>query len=261
MDRWRLILDPDLSGQENMAIDESILRISDSGGAITPTLRIYGWKAPTISIGYLQKAGPLEASGLPVVRRITGGRAVLHDIEITYSIVAGLEAYPFSGGITSSYSAISRCIISALKGRGVEASFSRGGKAGGAEKDACFYAPSRYEVLVDGRKLVGSSQRRFKRCFLQHGSILLGVNEELNEKVFGRGVIERMAWLDGLGVDDKEAFKKALVDSMAEGLDASFTQERLTDEEEALKEGLIKDKYTREEWNLSPLGRLTASPA
>src|SRR4030067_3224636 len=90
----------------------------------------------------------------------------------------------FSGGIMSACSVISRCIISALKDAGVDAAYSRGSSAGD-RSEACFHAPSRYEVLIEGRKLVGSAQRRLKRGFIQHGPILTGPARELQSGGFG----------------------------------------------------------------------------
>ena len=180
------MLDGDLPGHENMARDSSILRSLEEGVG-EPTVRLYGWSSPAISIGYLQGADPFRGLGLPVVRRVTGGRAVVHSSEVTYSVTGLIDSPLFSGGIMSAYSAISACIIAALKDAGVEADYSRGALEG-KRSEACFYSPSRYEVLVNGRKLVGSAQRRLKRAFLQHGSILMAIDEELNHRVFGESI-------------------------------------------------------------------------
>lgn len=250
MVRWRLIIDPRLTGPENMAVDEAVLRVAESSSAVMPTLRVYGWISPAVSIGYLQKAAPFASSGLAVVRRITGGRAVLHDNELTYSIVAGTEAEPFSGGITAAYSFISSSIIGALNEAGVKAEFSKG-SVSGAGKDACFYAPSRYEVLVDGRKLVGSSQRRFKRSFLQHGSILLGIDKGMNSRVFGPDVTGRMASLDEFSPVGETEFRDLFIQSMARGLAADFTVSGLSEAEARLKEELKRTRYEDPGWNIS----------
>ncbi|MBI5643876.1 MAG: lipoate--protein ligase family protein [Deltaproteobacteria bacterium] len=255
MGKWRLIQDPDLRGADNMAKDEAILRASDFGAVEFSTLRIYGWRYPTISVGYIQNPSQLLDFGIPVVRRITGGRAVLHDQELTYSITVNSESPLFSEGITGAYSIISRCIINALGEIGVEASFSRGTRIIGKEKDACFHAPSRYEVLVNGRKLVGSSQRRFKNAFLQHGSILFGVNGDLNARVFGGDVVHRMAWVGEFSTIDRDAFRSILINKMAEGLGADFMEEGLNETEEALKDDLASSKYSKPEWNHSCVRR------
>jgi lipoyl(octanoyl) transferase len=250
--RWRLIIDPDLCGPENMAVDEAISRVMDSNNGVTaPTFRLYGWKEPTISIGYMQEEDRFTRSGLPVVRRITGGRAVLHDMEVTYSVVTGSGNPLFALGIDGAYSLISGCIVNALKDVGIEAGFSRGVKGSkGAGRDACFYTPSKHEVIIDGRKLVGSSQRRFKNAFIQHGSIIFNIDRELNSSVFGRGVIERMAWIEALRPVDKETFRAALVRRFAEGLDAIFEKGGLSGAEEKVKREVLEGKYlSRVPWN------------
>lgn len=249
MEKWRLILDPKRSGAENMAVDEAILSEFDSGATTTPTLRLYGWEVPTISIGYLQHSAPLKGYGLPVVRRITGGRAVLHDNEITYSVVASIEHPLFAKGILEAYSAISNCIIAALKEVGIEADLSKGtARQKGSERDACFHTPSRYEVLVGGRKLVGSSQRRFKKAFLQHGSIICGLDKELNSRIFGDDVIKRMAWIEDFVSIGMEDFREILIQKFSEGFGAEFSCLPLSEAEDRFSARLIEEKYNKTEW-------------
>lgn len=246
MKSWRLIIDPTLPGPENMSRDESILRSLDSGDGM-PTLRLYGWDTPTVSIGYLQRAAPFTGAGLPVVRRITGGRAVLHGREVTYSVVGSVSDPLFSGGILDTYSVISRCIIAALDACGLDVSFSRSDTKG-AQKEACFHTPSRFEVLSMGRKLVGSSQRRFRNAFLQHGSILFEVDKDLNEKVFGTGIISKMAWVGEFSPVTRERFIDIMVEKMAEGLGVSFVKGGLTSGEE-LEEKALLEKYSAVDWD------------
>lgn len=236
MSDWRLILDGDLPGHENMARDASVLRALDEGTGV-PTVRIYGWIEPTISIGHLQNGAPFLASGMPVVRRVTGGRAVVHWSEVTYS-VAGLVDDPlFEGGIMGAYSVICKCMIAALADSGVNASYSPG--APGRERnEACFHSPSRYEVLVDGRKLVGSAQRRLKRAFLQHGSILMATDEALNERVFGKRLVSRMAGVSEFSAVTKENLRRNLAARFEEGFRARFSPGGLSPHETELKEGL-----------------------
>lgn len=254
MDEWRLIESPRLDGARNMAQDEAILTASESGSN-APVLRLYGWSVPTVSIGCLQDASTLEGRGLPLVRRITGGRAVLHDRELTYSVIAPNSLGVFSGGILETYSAISLCIINALRDIGVEASLERAGSrpgsgpAGGA-KEACFHTPSRYEVLASGKKLVGSAQRRFKRTFLQHGSILFAIDEGLNARIFGEEVVKRMTTIGNLSGISEDDFRPILVKRLSEGLNASFLPSRLTEDEESIEQDLLHSKYLSSGWNL-----------
>lgn len=229
---WRLIIDGDLPGQVNMARDSSILRSLESGSG-RPTLRLYGWDRPTVSLGYLQDPAPFMGLGLPVVRRVTGGRAVVHWHEVTYSVAGLSDDALFSGGITGAYSVISGCIASALRDAGVEAALFKG-KSGPGRSSACFRSPSRFEVLAGGRKLVGSAQRRFRRAFLQHGSILMSADLELNEKVFGPGLASAIAAVDewsGTGAGD---LKNLLVKRFSEGFRASFEASGLSSAEERL---------------------------
>lgn len=233
---WRLILDADLPGHENMARDSSILKALEDDNGV-PTVRLYGWDSPTISIGYLQNPAPFLGFDMPVVRRITGGRAVVHSSEVTYSVTGHIDHPLFSGGIMIAYSVISRCIIAALEDAGVEAAWSPG-TAGRERNEACFHSPSRYEVLIDGRKLVGSAQRRLKRAFLQHGSILMATDDELNERVFGKSLAGKMAGVSEFSPVSRGQLRDFLAKRFAEGLNARFSECPLTAKEEELKESL-----------------------
>lgn len=251
MDSWRLVIDGYMSGAGNMAADEAILTSAERGEC-APTLRLYRWSEPTLTVGYAQDPRPF-AVGLPVVRRITGGRAVLHDMELTYSVVAGNGHPLFSDGIMDGYRLISTAIVDALKECGVRAEFapppatpSGKGGAGGA----CFRSPSRYEVLAGGKKLAGSAQRRFKRSFLQHGSILFGADRFMNESVFGPGMLDKMGWVGEHCDASIEDFTEVFVSCAARRLGASFTAACLSTEEDALKKALIEGKYGANSWNL-----------
>lgn len=234
---WRLILDPDLPGHENMARDSSILKGLEEGSGI-PTVRIYGWDIPTISLGYLQDPARFFGLDMPVVRRITGGRAVVHSSEVTYS-VTGLVDHPlFRGGIMEAYAVISRCIIAALRDAGVAAVYSPG-SIGKERNEACFHSSTRFEVLIEGRKLVGSAQRRLKKAFLQHGSILMSTDDALNERVFGGRLAGKTAGVSEFSQANRGQLREFLGKRFAEGLDASFFEGGLSAREEALKEECV----------------------
>lgn len=194
----------------NMAIDEAILRSTAKGGP--PTLRFYGWEPPAISVGYFQDvqhhidAAACKSLGIDVVRRPTGGRAVLHDVEVTYSLAIPEENPTVPKGITESYRAISEGMVQGLSRLGLDAKMvslrgrarksADAGERGAAaprsgryevaveaakarpSSSACFDAPSWYEVTVDGRKVVGSAQVRRMGVLLQHGSILLELDAD-----------------------------------------------------------------------------------
>jgi lipoate-protein ligase A len=179
MDRWFFIDDGPATGAENMARDEFLLaRAEREGGA--PILRLYSFHPPAITIGYHQELGraldveAVRSDGLDVVRRITGGRALLHEGELTYCVVAPSAA----GGAavpTDTYLRISRALAAALRLIGVRAEVSRGAfgrKAPGAAAP-CLLSTTRYELTARGKKIAGSAQRAMRGAFLQHGSILL----------------------------------------------------------------------------------------
>lgn len=248
---WRLITDAPKSGAENMAVDEAVVKGLEYRVQALPTLRLYGWSRPTLSIGYLQDAGPFKGAGIPVVRRMTGGRAVLHDAELTYSVAAPSAHRLFAAGIMDAYRVISACIVSALSDVGIDAGLSERKSTGGkAANPACFCAPSRHEVLVDDRKLAGSSQRRFKDAFIQHGSILFGLDEGLNARLFGGDAAEKTAWVWAYKDVDMAAFSLRLISRMAEGFNASFEQSALNETEECLRQSLLECKYSKDEWNM-----------
>lgn len=172
--RWRILRDPPGAAAWNMAVDEALARTAQEGEG---TLRIYRWRRPTLSFGRNQPArdryevGSAEALDVEVVRRPTGGREVLHDRELTYSVTAPLEAL---GGLRSAYRFLNEALIAALRSLGVAARLaSPDGRAPAPDAGACFHAPAEGEVEVGGRKLVGSAQVRVGRRLLQHGSLLL----------------------------------------------------------------------------------------
>ena len=213
---WRLIQDAPADGAWNMAVDEAVARAVGDGVA-PATLRLYTWNAPTVSLGYLQKTpGGVDLTacrdrGIPVVRRVTGGRAVLHAAELTYSVAAPLEGTWRSLSVGETFTLFCRGLIAGLARLGVTAELGEGGsrrpdsrhmgapgagtcetgtrqagtrRAGTRETGACFLLPEMPAVLVGGRKLVGSAQRRWDRCLLQHGSILLDFDPDLHQAIF-----------------------------------------------------------------------------
>ncbi len=162
-----------MSGAENMALDHALLRRARMTGETV--LRVYAWRQPTVSLGRNQAArgtyNELRAAemGIAFVRRPTGGRAVLHWREVTYSVTA-----PLYGRVGESYAATNRLLVSALRRLGVSAELALESKAALPRSDApCFDRAVAGEVVCDGRKLVGSAQWREREATMQHGSILI----------------------------------------------------------------------------------------
>ena len=213
---WRLIEDGPGDGRLNMATDRAILTACDQGQA-PATLRLYGWDKPTLSLGFSQNESrdvdriQCERKNIPVVRRFTGGRALLHHHEFTYSLVAPIPHPGFPGNLTGAFCAVSKAVMVSLRNAGVFnpeiiGKRKRNSAPNTGRSPACFSLPNRWEIIVRGKKLAGSAQRRLSGAFLQHGSILIDWNPGLahsllcyrtdNEKTQGlKSLIEGTATL------------------------------------------------------------------
>ena len=263
---WRLLNTGYADGATNMAVDEAIL-LAVAEGEAPPTLRFYGWRPPCLSIGYNQSAeevdvGRCRERGVDFVRRPTGGRAVLHTDELTYSLVAPRDEPRVAGGVIESYRRLSLGLIAGLRALGVAAVQADVRQIGDGEKPAaCFHAPSAYEVAVGGRKLVGSAQVRRWGCVLQHGSLPLAGDvarildflrvpewrrEELKRELRGRAISLGEAL--GRAVPFEEA-ARALAEGFAQALNLRLVPGGLSEHELALAEELRREKYAARGWN------------
>ena len=174
LSRWRLLLAPPRSGAENMARDTALAaRAARTGETV---FSIYSWATPTLSFGRHQPAAghydpeKIRARALDVVRRPTGGRAILHHREITYSVTAPLDDQP----LRSAYARINRILVAGLTRLGVKVTIAAPAeRATSPRARPCFDRPAEGEVVADGRKLIGSAQWRNEGALLQHGSILV----------------------------------------------------------------------------------------
>jgi len=201
---WRLVVDGVADGATNMAVDEAIAEATVAGHA-PPTLRFYGWQPPCLSLGRNQSFAEVDAArcavhGYHIVRRPTGGRAILHTDELTYSVAGPADEPMLHGGVLEVYHRISAGLLAGLRRLGIEAQETPVHSRTGADASAaCFEVPSAHEITVDGRKLVGSAQCRRGGWVLQHGSLPL------------RGDVARI--VDGLAFDDegkRETLRQAL---------------------------------------------------
>ncbi|HAR6362222.1 TPA: lipoate--protein ligase family protein [Staphylococcus pseudintermedius] len=248
----------------NMALDEALLNFV-SRGEIDPVVRFYTWNPPTLSIGYFQRLSKeidiekVKEKGYGLVRRQTGGRGVLHDKELTYSMIVP-EAHPdMPQTVTEAYRVISGGLLEGFKSLGFDAHFAVPRSKEEREKlkqprsSVCFDAPSWYELVVEGKKIAGSAQTRQKGVILQHGSILQDVdiddlfdmfifkNERLKAKM-KEAFVEKAVAINDLSnetitlaqmeVAFKEGFKKAL-DIEFKPLELTVAQQ---DEVKALEE-------------------------
>lgn len=182
---WHLLLEPDgCPGAVNMAWDESLLVEADRSGAAF--LRLYRFSPPCLSFGRNEPAlarydrSAIDRLGLDVVRRPTGGRAVWHDAELTYAVAAPIAAF---GTLAESYHAIHARLAAALQALGAAAELAPRGRAAGVGDGPCFATPVGGEVVVNGKKVIGSAQVRHGAAFLQHGSILLDGSQQMIQAV------------------------------------------------------------------------------
>jgi lipoate-protein ligase A len=172
-----------------MALDEAIA-VSVQKGAFPPTLRIYGWDRPSVSLGSFQKTSDInyrfcKDNDIPVVRRPTGGRGILHGDELTYSFSSSNEGF-FSGGLLDSYRRLSAAFVSALRMLGLDVAM-KGEREPGRTLNRtalCFKSTSYGEISFQARKLIGSAQKRSKDGLLQQGSLPFAVDEERTKQVF-----------------------------------------------------------------------------
>jgi len=226
----RILSDRHARGAWNMAVDEMLLDGGSSSAGFT--LRFYTWRLPTVSLGYMQPwrqgidAALARRLGVDLVRRPTGGRAVLHNDELTYSLVGPSDLGPLAGGVMETYRRLADGLCRGLRqmGANVEvvrpmASSERQGRTG-----ACFSSRSRYELTHDGRKLVGSAQRRSGGRVLQHGAMPIGTPDARFWRVLGAdGAIAAAATAsleEALGRrPSSRAMTNGLARSIAEALD------------------------------------------
>lgn len=271
MENWRLLPFQISNAFENMAVDEALFRaLQEQGGP--PTLRFYGWQRPTLSVGYFQNIKceinlqRCAECGIEIIRRPTGGKAVLHDRELTYSVVSREES-PFSpDDLIGNYQAICACLIQGFAELGIEVCMA--GDCYYNNKDEnknrgsiCFACPAPFELLVRGRKICGSAQVRSRGCFLQHGSILLDFDAEKNGLLFsfsqdkGNGQEADLdARITSVHTETEifitaETLSKVMQRAFAEVWNVRLIQGKLTMEEETLKNDLMSHKYTNSLWN------------
>lgn len=215
----RVLHDDPLDGPANMGRDEALLVLVGQGQS-PPTLRTYRWSTPTVSLGYFQKHADFEqldppAGKLPVVRRLTGGGAILHDRELTYSITLPLEHPLLAEGPKALYAIVHDAVITGLRGCGIAA--YRGGPSDGSGTRSgpffCFARRHALDILIGDEKLAGSAQRRTRMAVLQHGSIvferryrqqpsaIIPASAGLNVERFRNHLADRLAERTGLVVE------------------------------------------------------------
>ena len=258
MIKWSLIVDKDpLPGSWNMAVDDYLFR--SLGEDPQTILRFYSWKNPTASLGYSQKAEKVldvpycQKNGIDVVRRMTGGKMVLHFREVTYSICSS-DSSVFTGKLSDSYRLISEALIKGLRKMGLDSvlaeepptAYTRGNLP-------CFSYPSRNEVEISEKKVIGSAQKRIGSTFLQHGSIPLHDESEVLKKISfleeNEEDIRLITLSQALGKD--VSFDWAVdffIAGLAEYFNVEFVPRILTAEEKKGVSQIRRDRYDNPDW-------------
>jgi len=240
-----------------MAMDEAIATAVKKGNS-PPTLRLYGWSIPSVSIGYFQKMTDIDIDycqerGIPIVRRPTGGRAILHDYEITYSFSIKTDSGIFSKGLLDSYEKISKAFSLALSKIGLAPEMKLQREPHRSRNPLCFQSTSYGEITINSKKVIGSAQKRWSDGLLQQGSIPLIIEEEEIAKVFRLKSSETGKKFTGLKkiLSDlnTESFKNVIRISFEETFDTSLIPLSPSNEEVSLAGELEVRKYRLSSWN------------
>jgi lipoyl(octanoyl) transferase len=268
---WRFVDTGARDAASNMALDEALL-VMHEAGTTPPTLRVYGWCQPTLSLGYAQNAqqevdlAACHAQGVAVIRRPTGGRAVLHDQEVTYSVVMPLARDDGPHTITEHYRRIGMALAAALQALGLSVHLARpqvrAASTRAPASPACFAALSRYELSVVGKKIVGSAQKRAQRALLQHGSIPLWMDRQrlfqcLQVPPEHRAALVQTAYTTMGAVNEvapRPVSLAAVHEALRQGFGATFGVDvvdiPISPEEWRLAQHLCATKYATDAWNL-----------
>ena len=262
---WRLILSDPLPGAMNMALDSAILAAVENEKSL-PTLRLYRWDPPCLSIGYSQTYSDVDTDQLTarrwdVVRRPTGGRAILHTDELTYAVIGPKSDPRLAGSLMDSYRHISQALFEALSQLGLPVEVHTGKDPEAHHQPVCFENPSNFEITADGKKIIGSAQARKKTSLLQHGSLpLIGdlaritkalrypTNTERRQA--GQALLQKAVTVyDVLGVEISwDTAARIVADSFSRVLKLNLVEGELSPEEMDQALELESDQYSHPDW-------------
>ena len=255
---WRFIDSGTCSASYNMALDEAITTGVRTGN-LPPTLRLYGWDRPSVSIGYFQKTMDIDSDycikkDIPIVRRPTGGRAILHNCEITYSFSIKTNSGVFSKGLIDSYKKISGAFQLAFSRIGLSPELRLQREPLRNRSALCFQSISYGEITIDSRKVIGSAQKRWPDGLLQQGSIPFILDEDEIPKIFklkkyepGKDFLGLQNILPDLSID---RLKDTIRTSFEETFDIMLIDSIPSQEEISLAKDLEIRKYLSPLWNL-----------
>jgi len=253
---WRLIDTGELDGFSNMAFDEALLESFDPEKSL-PVLRLYGWNPPAFSIGRYQKAEEVldlekcRANHIPVVRRITGGGAIYHTQELTYSLVCTQKHLPGSLNVKESYKKISFFLIMAYRSLGLDASYALENKNNtemklGVKTPFCFAGKEEYDIVIQGKKIGGNAQKRSRITIFQHGSVPYRQNLDYSSSFLLTPLSpeekESTDLFSQTGILSPEDFKQKILSAFSENLSISLVETELSSNEKALYEKILNEK-------------------
>ncbi|MCB9112570.1 MAG: lipoate--protein ligase family protein [Anaerolineales bacterium] len=267
MSTWRLIHTPPSTGAWNMAVDESVLEHIFRGES-KPTLRLYSWDPPCLSLGHAQSfkdvdVERLHAQGWDVVRRLTGGRAILHTDELTYSVTGSADDPVLAGGVLESYNRLAQALLFAVQELSVPVEMKEHEDSHTQQNlnPVCFEVPSTYEITVNEKKLIGSAQARKREGVLQHGSLpltgdltricdaLMFENESARQIAKERLLARATTVESVLGVAVAwETAAQAFVQGFEAQLGIQFEHGELSKSELQRAEELVEEKYAHPSW-------------
>ena len=266
---WRLIKTPPASGAWNMAVDEAILQ-AVGNGHIMPTLRLYSWEPACLSVGYAQPISDVDIKQLKhrkwdIVRRLTGGRAILHTDELTYAVVGPQDDPHLTGGVLASYRRLSKALMAALLNLGLTVEALPQPQSPGVNntmKDpVCFEVPSNYEITTNGKKLVGSAQARKRDGVLQHGTLplfgdltritqVLSFPNEHQRQIASDRLLQRATTIESVlhRVVSWDEAAESLITAFKDTLHIKLELTELTSQEIENAEKLETEKYAHPSW-------------
>ena len=266
MTTWRLLITPPARGAWNMAVDEAILDHAGRG-EVLPTLRLFAWDPPCLSLGRAQPFTDVDTDrlavyGWDVVRRMTGGRAILHTDELTYSVTGPVDEPRLAGSLLDSYNRLAGALLAAVRDLGLPVEMKEDRpENSGTPNPVCFEVPSTYEITVDGKKLIGSAQARRREGVLQHGSLPLTGDlsricqalvfpDEASREMAMQRLLARATTVESvLGRDVAwETAKQAFVRAFETQLGLKLEKGELSESELSRAEQLVNEKYAHPSW-------------
>ena len=267
---WALLDSGHHDAATNMAIDEALLEWH-SKDQIPPTLRFYGWERPSLTVGHFQNVEKtinfdgIKKHGCDFVRRLTGGSAVLHDDELTYSIIVS-ESHPkIPVSVNKAYYVLSQGLLEGYRKLGIDADFAIPERELLKQRSAvCFEVPAIYEMIVDGKKVSGNAQTRQKGVLLQHGSIPLSFDAEMLFDLFKfssdrlrerqrKSFLNKAISINDITKEDHtyESIKDAFLFGFKKSLNIKTEPLQLTEEQWKYIHNLADTKYRTDDWNLN----------